>query len=142
MASQAQKRYICVAFCFRWILRVHRRRERDTSVPRQSRDHPTPRPDPLPILLVLCVWAPRLVLPSLYPRVRYTACPSGSMCMGSQVSSTIILTQGHSHWFYVYGPFLTQFRIPTRPGKPGKMRVHLEISWNFENFNKYLGKMT
>ena len=26
------------------------------------------------------------------------------------------------------------------PGQPGKMRVHLEnleISWNFENFNKY-----
>ena len=36
-------------------------------------------------------------------------------------------------------------RVPTRPGKPGKMRVHLEnleISWNFENFNKYHGKMT
>ena len=38
-------------------------------------------------------------------------------------------------------------RVPTRPGKPGKpgkMRVHLEnleISWNFEKFNKY-GKMT
>ena len=33
----------------------------------------------------------------------------------------------------------------TRSGKPGKMRVHLEnleISWNFENFNKYHGKMT
>ena len=28
---------------------------------------------------------------------------------------------------------------------PGKMRVHLEnleISWNFEKFNKYHGKMT
>ena len=37
------------------------------------------------------------------------------------------------------------FRVPTRPGKPGKMRVHLEnleISWNFEKFNKYHGKMT
>ena len=36
-------------------------------------------------------------------------------------------------------------RVPTRPGKPGKMRVHLEnleISWNFENFNKYHGKTT
>ena len=38
-------------------------------------------------------------------------------------------------------------RVPTRPGKPGKpgkMRVHLEnleISWNFEKFNKYHGKM-
>ena len=37
------------------------------------------------------------------------------------------------------------YRVPTRPGKPGKMRVHLEnleISWNFEKFNKYHGKMT
>ena len=33
-------------------------------------------------------------------------------------------------------------RVPTRPGKPGKKRVHLEISWNFEKFNKYHGKMT
>ena len=36
-------------------------------------------------------------------------------------------------------------RVPTRPGKPGKMRVHLEnleISWNFEKFSKYHGKMT
>ena len=36
-------------------------------------------------------------------------------------------------------------KVPTRPGKPGKMRVHvenLEISWNFEKFNKYHGKMT
>ena len=36
-------------------------------------------------------------------------------------------------------------RVPTRPGKPGKMKVHLEnleISWNFEKFNKYHGKMT
>ena len=36
-------------------------------------------------------------------------------------------------------------RVPTRPGKPGKMRVHLEnleISWNFEKINKYHGKIT
>ena len=35
-------------------------------------------------------------------------------------------------------------RVPTLPGKPGKMRVrlkNLEISWNFENFNKYHEKM-
>ena len=35
-------------------------------------------------------------------------------------------------------------RVPTRHGKPEKMRVHLgnlEISWNFEKFNKYHGKM-
>ena len=35
-------------------------------------------------------------------------------------------------------------RVPTRPGKPGKMRVNLEnleISWNFEKFNKYHEKM-
>ena len=33
---------------------------------------------------------------------------------------------------------LSIVRVPTRPRKPGKMRVHLEnleISWNFENFN-------
>ena len=39
---------------------------------------------------------------------------------------------------------LTVNRVPTRPGKPGKIRVHLEnleISWNFEKFNKYHGKM-
>ena len=33
----------------------------------------------------------------------------------------------------------------TRPGKPRKLKVHLEnleISWNFEKFNKYHGKMT
>ena len=37
------------------------------------------------------------------------------------------------------------YRVPTQPGKPGKMRVHLEnleISWNFVKFNKYHGKMT
>ena len=35
-------------------------------------------------------------------------------------------------------------RVSTRPGKPGKMRVHLENLeiWNFEKFNKYHGKMT
>ena len=42
-------------------------------------------------------------------------------------------------------PLITDSRVPTRPGKPGKMRVHLEnleISWNFEKCNKYHGKMT
>ena len=42
-------------------------------------------------------------------------------------------------------PTKGMFRVPTRPGKPGKMRVHLEnleISWNFEKINKYHGKMT
>ena len=39
------------------------------------------------------------------------------------------------------------FWVPTRPGKPGKMRVdplHLENLelWNFEKFNKYNGKIT
>ena len=35
-------------------------------------------------------------------------------------------------------------RVPTRPGKPGKMRVHLENLeiWNFEKINKNHGKMT
>ena len=34
-------------------------------------------------------------------------------------------------------------RVPTRPGKPGKMRVHLEnleISWNFENLINIMEK--
>ena len=34
----------------------------------------------------------------------------------------------------------TRGRVPTRPGKTGKSRVDLEISWNFEKFNKYHGK--
>ena len=36
------------------------------------------------------------------------------------------------------------YRVPTRPGKPGKMRVHLENLeiWNFEKINKYHGKMS
>ena len=36
-------------------------------------------------------------------------------------------------------PSGTETRVPTRLGKPWKMRVHLknlEISWNFEKFNK------
>ena len=36
-------------------------------------------------------------------------------------------------------------RVPTRHGKPRQMRVHLEnleISWNFEQINKYHGKIT
>ena len=39
---------------------------------------------------------------------------------------------------------IARLRVPTRPAKPGKMRVHLEnleISWNFEKLNKYHGKM-
>ena len=37
----------------------------------------------------------------------------------------------------------TNLRVPTRPRKPGKMRVHLENPeiWNFEKFNKYHGKI-
>ena len=55
-----------------------------------------------------------------------------------QRSCTICLPQPLPEYFN---------RVPTRPGKPGKpgkMRVHLEnleISWNFEKFNKYHGKM-
>ena len=44
----------------------------------------------------------------------------------------------------VKNEILSYCRVPTRPGKPGKMRVHLENlekSWNFEKFNKYHGKM-
>ena len=42
----------------------------------------------------------------------------------------------------VFYHFIKRIRVPTRPGKPGKMRVHLEISWNFEKINKYHVKMT
>ena len=118
MASQVQKRYICVAFCFRWILRVHGRRQREASVPRQPRDHPTPGPDPLPVLLVLCVWTPRSVLPSPSPRARSTACPFGSMYM-------VIQGQIHcpSFWFYVYW-LQSQFSPHCTPG-PDPLPVRL-----------------
>ena len=49
------------------------------------------------------------------------------------------------HRNHAFDPRDRTCRVPTRPGKPGKMRVHLEnleISWNFEKFNKYHGKMT
>ena len=51
------------------------------------------------------------------------------------------------HQFLVASVLAEQliFRVPTRPGKPGKMRVNLEnleISWNFKKINKYHGKMT
>ena len=42
------------------------------------------------------------------------------------------------------GLFATEIRVSIRPGKPDKMREHLEnleISWNFEKINKYHGKM-
>ena len=48
-------------------------------------------------------------------------------------------------WVSVWGICLRGcLRVPTRPGKPGKIRVHLEnlqIVCNFENFNKCHGKM-
>ena len=49
-----------------------------------------------------------------------------------------VLDVGHSR---AYGDEF--IRVPTVPGKPGKMRVHLENLeiWNFEKFNKYHGKM-
>ena len=53
-----------------------------------------------------------------------------------------------SHAAYLSGAprsIVYLIRVPTRRGKPGKMRVHLEnleISWNFEKINKYHGKMT
>ena len=33
-------------------------------------------------------------------------------------------------------------RVPTQPGKMREHLENLEISWNFEKFNKYHGKMT
>ena len=68
-----------------------------------------------------------------------------------EFGSFILIADGDKHetvWNIVSFSFkiiTVNNRIPTRPGKPGKMRVHLEnleISWNFEKFNKYHGKMT
>ena len=45
---------------------------------------------------------------------------------------------------HLFAGHLSLDRVPTRPGKPGKMRVHpenLEISWNFEKVNKNHGKI-
>ena len=64
-----------------------------------------------------------------------------------------ILSRDNAHRQYIQGRcewprnwlINTSIRVPTGPGKRGKMRVHLEnleISWNFEKFNKYHGKMT
>ena len=39
---------------------------------------------------------------------------------------------------------LSARRVPTAPGKPGKMTVAfpvMEISWNLKNYEKYHGKM-
>ena len=83
------------------------------------------------------------------------ACITGQMTRGSL--SRAVSVQGKL--FYRGGVFQGgcvqtglypggDSRVPTRPGKPGKpgkMRVHLEnleISWNFEKFNKYHGKTT
>ena len=54
------------------------------------------------------------------------------------------LPRGHTDAYenITFPQFRDSHRVPTRPGKPGKMRVHLEISWNFKKFNKYHGKMT
>ena len=50
------------------------------------------------------------------------------------------MERGHRSNYIFFG-----FSVPTLPGKPGKITVHLEnleISWNFEKFNNYHGKMT
>ena len=65
---------------------------------------------------------------------------------GETMTSWILLSPAVSR--QKCGCFKLLYRVPTRPGKPGKpgkMRVHLEnleISWNFEKFNKYHGKTT
>ena len=58
----------------------------------------------------------------LYKQLKHTACPNF-----------------HWHNFSYETP-----RVPTRPGKPEKMRVYLEnleLSWNFVKFNKNPGKI-
>ena len=98
--------------------------------------------------------------PSTLPWVRpasWVETPSPGQCMSRSVCSSVCLSVV---WLCVSLPvcvcvcvcvalcLCVSHRVPTRPGKPGKpgkMRVHLEnleISWNFEKFNKYHGKMT
>ena len=69
-----------------------------------------------------------------------------------QISARFSCFEIRNSWFLLEVSFSQKafvknymYRVPTRSGKPGKMRVHLEnleISWNFEKFNKYHGKMT
>ena len=65
--------------------------------------------------------------------------PNSDGCRLRQIAAKPSKYEGESK---ISAMFITLCRVPTRPGKPGKMRVHLEISWNFEHFNKYHGKMT
>ena len=46
----------------------------------------------------------------------------------------------HVEFFHFF--IFNKFRVPTQPGKPGKMRVHLENLeiWNFEKFNNIMEK--
>ena len=63
----------------------------------------------------------------------------------SELSTQNITPNSVVNYFRTYTLTYPICRVPTRPGKPGKMRIHLEnleISWNFEKFNKYHGKMT
>ena len=46
-------------------------------------------------------------------------------------------------WIHHFAGFHIKFQTIRVPTQPGKMRVHLEnleMTWNFENFNKYRGK--
>ena len=82
--------------------------------------------------------------------------PVSHMCLASTVVASWSFTQdvaGSNPFTVMTNIFVSECsefsdRVPTqpgKPGKPGKMRVHLEnleISWNFEKFNKNHGKMT
>ena len=60
-------------------------------------------------------------------------------------SHSSLICQGMIFFIFKLFVYFNITRVSTRPGKPGKMRGHLEnleISWNFEKFNKYHGKMT
>ena len=86
-----------------------------------------------------------------------TVDPQGALAI-RQLASVLLKQYVEAHWAQMSEKFrppetsdtvsinnhYCDIRVPTRPGKPGKMRVHLEnleISWNFENFNKYHGKI-
>ena len=71
----------------------------------------------------------------------YPNSPKVFCCVDRQMAGRHIVLHGRTSLVIFYP---LEGRVPTRPGKPGKMRVHLEnleISWNFEIFNKNHGKI-
>ena len=72
----------------------------------------------------------------------YKDCPTDAYYEGQCVHVLHTAARRHSQSTRPFNPHVQvcNVRVPNRPGKPEKMRVHLEnleISWNFEKFNKY-----